>query len=128
MLRILLAVLSLVIFCLLAQKNSQQELFEKVFGEKVLFDQAIVSQLKNNPQERVKLDTDRDGKIDVIYFIDHDPKHLQEFRPILVKAIDSDGDMDREGEADLIRQRSVRCRLACRWNGRCCCGVPGRGP
>lgn len=101
--------LPLGIFCFLflhytqasPSQNSQQNLFERVFGEKVLFDPAIVSRLKNHPQERIKLDTNKDGKIDTIYFIDHDPKHQQEFRPILVKAVDRDGDMDRDGGADL---------------------------
>ncbi|MBO0723643.1 MAG: hypothetical protein J2P41_22655, partial [Blastocatellia bacterium] len=84
-----------------SQKTSQQELFEKVFGEKAFIDPAIVSRLKNHPEERIKLDLDGDGKIDTIYFIDHDPRRQQEFRPLLVKAIDRDGDMERDGAADL---------------------------
>jgi hypothetical protein len=106
--RLLVAGLPLGIFCFLflhqmeaSQKNSQQDLFEKVLGEQVLFDQTIVSRLQKHPQERIKLDTNQDGKIDAIYFIDHDPKHQREFRPILVKAIDRDGDLNRDGDADL---------------------------
>ena len=50
---------------------------------------------------QLKLDTDGDGKIDTVYYIDTDPKHEAQFRPIIVKAIDQDGDMDRDGDADL---------------------------
>jgi hypothetical protein len=95
--------LILIFFCLLfvQQNTSQQKLFEQVFGEHFLFDPAIVSRLRDNPEERIKLDTNKDGRVETIYFIDHDPKHQAEFRPILVKAIDRDGDMERDGGPDL---------------------------
>ncbi len=87
-----------------AQRAHEQILFRRVFGEKVAaFDPAAVAQVKRLPPgERLKLDTDGDGKIDTIYFIDTDPKHQPEFRPILVKVIDQDGDMDRDGDGDLV--------------------------
>jgi hypothetical protein len=85
------------------QENHQEALFRRVFGEKIVaFDPIAVARLKRLPPgERVKLDTDGDGKIDTIYFIDTDPKHQAQFRPILVKVIDQDGDMDRDGDGDL---------------------------
>ncbi|HEY3453561.1 MAG TPA: DUF4861 family protein [Bryobacteraceae bacterium] len=86
-----------------AQRAHEQILFRRVFGEKVAaFDPAAFAQVKRlSPGERLKLDTNGDGKIDTIYFIDTDPKHQPEFRPILVKVIDQDGDMDRDGDGDL---------------------------
>ena len=85
------------------EQHHKQELFQRIFGEKtVAFDPAAVVKLKTmKPGERLKLDTDGDGKIDTVYFIDNDPKNQAEFRPIIVKAIDQDGDMDRDGDADL---------------------------
>ena len=86
-----------------AQRAHEQILFRRIFGEKIAaFDPAAVAQVKRLPPgERLKLDTDGDGKIDTIYFIDTDPKHEPQFRPILVKVIDQDGDMDRDGDGDL---------------------------
>jgi hypothetical protein len=85
------------------QQSHEQALFRRVFGEKIVaFDPIAVAQVKRLPPgERLKLDTDGDGKIDTIYFIDTDPKHEPQFRPILVKVIDQDGDMDRDGDGDL---------------------------
>src|SRR5690242_14925236 len=75
-----------------AQRADEQILFRRVFGEKVAaFDPTAVAQVKRLPPgDRLKLDTDHDGKIDTIYFIDTDPKHEPQFRPILVKVIDQD--------------------------------------
>jgi hypothetical protein len=85
------------------EQHHKQELFQRIFGKKIVwFDPAAVAKLKTmKPGERLKLDTDGDGKIDTVYFIDDDPKNQAEFRPIVVKAIDQDGDMDRDGDADL---------------------------
>lgn len=84
-------------------QRHKQELFQRIFGEKIVtFDPAAIAKLKTmKPGERLKLDTDGDGKIDTVYFIDNDPKNQPEFLPIIVKAIDQDGDMDRDGDADL---------------------------
>jgi hypothetical protein len=79
-----------------------QQLFREIFSEGVCrFDTAAVAKLKTVPAgTRVSLDTDGDGKIDTMYFIDPDAKHEARFRPILVKAIDRDGDMERDGAPD----------------------------
>lgn len=86
-----------------AQRTHEQQLFRRIFGKKIAaFDPVAIARVKHLPPgERLKLDTDRDGKIDTIYFIDTDPKHEPQFRPILVKVIDQDGDMDRDGDGDL---------------------------
>ncbi len=86
-----------------AQTTRSQQLFKRVFGADLLsFDPAAVKRLKEMPEgERLKLDTNGDGSIDTIYFIDNDPKHQAQFRPILVKVVDQDGDMDRDGDGDL---------------------------
>jgi hypothetical protein len=84
------------------QQGHEQELFERIFGKEIVtFDRGAVARIKTmKPGERLKLDTDGDGKVDTVYFIDDDPKTQPEFRPIVVKAIDQDGDMDRDGDAD----------------------------
>lgn len=83
--------------------SRQQELFRQIFGDRILaIDPAVRAKLLSRPPgERIKLDTDGDGKIDTVYFIDNDPKNQAQFRPILVKAIDRDGDMGQDGDADL---------------------------
>jgi hypothetical protein len=85
------------------EQHHKQQLFERIFGEKtVAFDPIAVAKLKTvTPGDRLKFDTNGDGKIDTVYFVDNDPKNQAEFRPIIVKAIDQDGDMDRDGDADL---------------------------
>jgi hypothetical protein len=88
---------------ILAQRpGHDQELFREVFGDQVRFDQTVVSRLKSlAPGQPLKLDTNGDGKVDTIYFVDPDAKHDDRLRPIVVKAIDRDGDMDRDGGPDL---------------------------
>lgn len=84
------------------QQGHDQELFRQVFNEQIKFDPVAVVKVKSlEPGQRLKLDTNRDGKIDTVYFIDTDTKHDDGLRPILVKAIDRDGDMDRDGGPDL---------------------------
>lgn len=85
------------------QPGHDQALFREIFGEKVCrFDAAAVAKLKTLPPgERLKWDTDGDGRADTAYFIDTDAKHDDRFRPVLVKAIDRDGDMERDGGPDL---------------------------
>ncbi len=85
------------------QLKKREELYIKLFGRKAItLDPEGVARVKAMPPgERLKLDTDGDGKIDTIYYIDNDPKHEAAFRPILVKVIDQDGDMDKDGDGDL---------------------------
>jgi hypothetical protein len=96
-----LAILPLV--AILAQRpGHDQDSFREVFGDQVRFDQSAVSRLKSLPPgQRLKLDTNGDGKVDTIYFVDADAKHDDRLRPIVVKAIDRDRDMDRDGGPDL---------------------------
>ncbi len=80
----------------------RQELFEQVFGDAVRLDPAMVEKIKALPPgERLFVDTNGDGKKDEVWFIDTAARHTAEARPILVRAIDEDGDMDLDGRADL---------------------------
>src|SRR6185369_9334641 len=80
-----------------------QELFLRIFGDEVCrFDPATVAKLKTMPPgTRLKFDTNGDRKTDTMYFIDTDSKHDAALGPIVVKAIDRDGDMDQDGGPDL---------------------------
>ncbi len=85
-----------------AELGRSQQLFKRLFGADLTFDPAAVKRVREMPEgERLKLDTNGDGRIDTIYFIDNDPKNEAQFRPILVKIVDQDGDMDRDGGGDL---------------------------
>src|SRR4051794_19830077 len=85
------------------QVHRDQELFRRIFGDEVCrFDPAAVAKLKTTPPgTRLKFDTNGDGRTDTIYFIDTDSKHDATLGPIVVKAIDRDGDMDQDGGPDL---------------------------
>ena len=85
-----------------AQEATQQQLFEKVFGPLARFDPAIHKEVASStPGQRHWIDTDRDGKPQEVWFIDTDSRHPEEFRPVLVKAIDEDGDLREDDEPDL---------------------------
>ena len=79
-----------------------QQLFREIFGESVLrFDAEILARLKSVPAgTRISVDTNGDGRPDVMYFIDNDERNDARYRPIIVKAIDRDGDMQRDGGPD----------------------------
>ena len=47
--------------------------------------------------ERLLVDTNGDGKNDELWFIDNNPKHTIARRPILVRVLDEDGDLDTTG-------------------------------
>ncbi len=85
---------------LFSQTNN--EIFERMIGPASKMDPGItVSFLKSKPGMKVRLDTDGDGKIDTIYFIDDDDRHSADRQPLLVKVVDEDGDMPMTGEGDL---------------------------
>ena len=85
-----------------ASAQSNNELFEKMVGREVRMDPEIVAQvLKAEPGARVTVDSDGDGLIDCLYFVDTDDRHQGRYAPLLVKVIDEDGDMNRTGEGDL---------------------------
>ena len=75
--------------------------FERVFGVPGDFDPAMVAKVKALPPgERLAVDRNGDGKNDEVWFIDTARRHTDPRRPILVRVIDEDGDLDRTG-ADL---------------------------
>ncbi len=53
------------------------------------------------PPEFVLVDRNGDGKHEEAWFIDPSPRHTPANRPILVRAIDEDGDLDADGRPDL---------------------------
>ncbi len=53
------------------------------------------------PGEFVLVDRNRDGRHEEAWFIDTSPRHTDAARPLLVRAIDEDGDLDADGAPDL---------------------------
>lgn len=85
------------------QIAKRETLFLEVFGEKARFAPERVAQVKAlEPGERLWIDSDGDGRVDEVWFIDTDSRHvIAGHHPILVRAVDEDGDL-REGlEPDL---------------------------
>ncbi len=79
----------------------QQQLFEKVFGDAVRLDPAMVARvLAEESGKRHYLDRDGDGRPEEVWFIDTELKHPESVRPLLVRVIDEDGDLDMGGEPD----------------------------
>ncbi|HSW47427.1 MAG TPA: DUF4861 family protein [Phycisphaerae bacterium] len=69
-----------------------QQLFERVFGDAVKLDPVMVAKVKAaKPGQRFFVDRDGDGKKDECWFIDDSPRHQEQNRPILVRAIDPNG-------------------------------------
>ena len=99
---------SVLIFLLLAvpvtepEAQSQNEIFTQFVGQEIIMEPDITAKvLKSSPGEKFFADTNSDGLIDVIYFIDTDEKHGDLRQPLLVKVIDEDGDMHLSREGDL---------------------------
>lgn len=84
------------------QEGRRQALFERVFGDAVRLDAERVAKVKaGKPGERVYVDRDGDGQPEECWFIDDARRHQEKNRPILVRAIDEDGDMERLRGPDL---------------------------
>lgn len=82
--------------------DAKQALFERVFGDAVKLDSAMVAKTRAaKPNEKVLVDVDGDGKHDEAWFIDANARHSDALRPILVRAIDEDGDLDAWQGPDL---------------------------
>ena len=79
----------------------KQGLFEKAFGEAARLDPAMVEKVKGGgPEDRYYVDRDDDGKPEEVWFVDHSLVHPEIYRPVLVRAIDEDGDLTEGGWAD----------------------------
>ncbi|RJP21961.1 MAG: DUF4861 domain-containing protein [Candidatus Omnitrophota bacterium] len=101
------------LFCVEGEKSSKQCLFEKVFGSAVILDPAMHEKtLTGKPGERHYFDTDGDGRPDEVWFVDTASRHPEKYRPVLVRAIDEDGDLREGFEPDLDSDLYVAD-----WNG-----------
>lgn len=70
----------------------QQQLFERVFGDAVRLDPAMVAKVKaTKPGKRTFVDRNGDGKPEECWFIDDATRHQEKNRPVLVRAIDPNG-------------------------------------
>jgi len=70
----------------------KQKAFEHVFGDAVKFDPVMLEKVKaDTPGKRHYVDKDGDGKPEEVWFIDIEPRHNENRRPILVKVIDESG-------------------------------------
>ncbi|UCD27708.1 MAG: DUF4861 family protein [Planctomycetota bacterium] len=80
----------------------KQKLFERVFGGAVQLDPDMVNKVRKiKPGERILIDRDNDGKNDEAWYIDTSVRHTEKVRPLLVRAIDEDGDLDEHMGPDL---------------------------
>ncbi len=78
-----------------AAQDAKQRLLERVFGDAVRLDPAMVAKVKAaKPGQRFFVDRNGDGRNDECWFIDTSLRHTDAARPILVRAIDEDGDLD----------------------------------
>jgi len=75
--------------------------FERVFGDMAVLDSAMRDQvLAAEHGQRHYIDHDGDGNADEVWFVDTAPRHPEEWRPVLVRAIDEDGDLQDDGQPD----------------------------
>jgi len=81
--------------------QARQRAFEYVFGEAVRLDPAVVEKARTEISgKHYVIDRDGDGKPEEVWFIDTHPRHHDSNRPILVRVIDEDGDLGRDGTPD----------------------------
>ncbi|MBM4430053.1 MAG: hypothetical protein FJ026_06860, partial [Chloroflexi bacterium] len=82
--------------CAAAAQEAKQGMFERVFGDAAKLDPAMVAKVKALPPgKRLLVDRNGDGRNDEAWFIDSAFRHT--IRPILLRVIDEDGDLDRGG-------------------------------
>lgn len=85
-----------------ARADAKGRAFERVFKSSAQLDPARIAEAKAaKPGEYVLVDADGDGKNDEAWFIDPSPRHRAAARPLLVRAIDEDGDLDADKGPDL---------------------------
>ncbi|MFH1264750.1 MAG: hypothetical protein ABIK89_03440, partial [Planctomycetota bacterium] len=86
--------------CAAAAEDARQAMFERVFGQAARLDPDTVAKVKALPPgKRLLVDRDGDGKHDEAWFLDTARRHTKS--PILVRAIDEDGDLDEHLGPDL---------------------------
>lgn len=75
-------------------EDARQAMFRRVFGEVARLDPARVAEVKGLPAgKRLPVDRDGDGRNDEVWYIDPAARHTM--RPLLVRVIDEDGDLDK---------------------------------
>lgn len=85
-----------------AQETAVQQVFERVFGDAVKLDPVMRAQItQGKAGQRHYVDRNNDGKPEEVWFIDTDSRHPEAMRPVLVRAIDEDGDLGMGDEPDL---------------------------
>ncbi|MHB9028675.1 MAG: DUF4861 family protein [Candidatus Latescibacterota bacterium] len=97
------ALFALLSLTLSTSAQTNNEMFVRMIGPEAIMDStACTIVLRGKPGEKVMLDTNRDSRIDTIYFIDTDDRHENRSAPLLVKVVDEDGDMHvtRSGDLD----------------------------
>lgn len=83
-------------------QDAKQKLFERVFGEAAKLDPAMVAKVKaTKPGERTFVDWDQDGTNEEVWYIDTAARHQAKAKPLLVRVIDEDGDLDSDKGPDL---------------------------
>ncbi|HAC73856.1 MAG TPA: hypothetical protein DDZ69_04980, partial [Porphyromonadaceae bacterium] len=83
------------------EKMAKQKAFEQVFGDAVRLDPAMVEKVKNDtPGKRHYVDRDGDGKPEEVWFIDIEPRHTEAKKPILVKVVDKNGNLEMGKEPE----------------------------
>ncbi|MBN1290781.1 MAG: DUF4861 family protein [Candidatus Latescibacteria bacterium] len=91
-----------ILFSTLVFSQTNNEIFENMVGQIAALDKDVTVQLLHrDPGEKILIDSNRDGRIDILYKIDTDERHKNERSPLVVKIIDEDGDMYLTGEGDL---------------------------
>ncbi|MCI2082391.1 MAG: DUF4861 family protein [Bacteroidales bacterium] len=75
-------------------KEDSQVAFRKLFGDLAVLDPAMVAKVKSDSVgKRHYVDKNGDGKPEEAWFIDVDPRHSPDVRPVLVKVVDMNGKM-----------------------------------
>lgn len=83
-----------------ADQKTRQALLQRVFGKAAVLDAKLVAKVKAMPPgKRLLIDSNHDGTRDECWYIDTAPRHT--LRPLLVRAIDEDGDLGADGAPDL---------------------------
>ena len=82
--------------------EARQAGFERLFGESARLDPAMIAKAKAaKAGTKVLVDRNADGKNDEAWFIDTQLRHTKDAQPLLVRAIDEDGDLDAWKGPDL---------------------------
>jgi len=84
------------------EKEVSFKLFTRVFGDNAVLDPVMHNEVVSATHGlRHYRDTNHDARPDEVWFIDLALRHPEKSRPLLVKVIDEDGDLQGGGEPDL---------------------------